>query len=188
LLALLDTHSPYEQRKIPDPDDALLISILVDSHARMEGNHVNVKANDVAAHEQNEQMAFVFRQLKRAGIFDADIPDEMGADYLENALTGYKTRSHSARNYYPTIFPGRITLFKSEELEPGTRDLAARFGLDLSDETYGWSKLSNEPVVVHAVPGVHERLCHQPNVRVLATRLAESITAACGSEAGVPSR
>jgi amino acid adenylation domain-containing protein/non-ribosomal peptide synthase protein (TIGR01720 family) len=180
LLALLDTHSPYEQRKIPDPDDPLLVSILVQSHARMDGDHVNLQAGDIAVHEQHEQMAFVFRQLKRAGIFDADIPDEMGADYLENALNGYKARSRAARNYYPTPFPGRIVLFKSEEMEPGTRDLATRFGLDLDDETCGWRKLSSEQVVVHIVPGVHERLCHQPNVRVLAARLAESITAGCG--------
>jgi thioesterase domain-containing protein len=180
-LGLLDTRTPHEQGKIPDPDDAEMISILIRSQGRQGERDFDVPAAEIARHAPGEQFAFVFRQLKRTGMLDADIPDEMGATYLQNMLKGYKTRAHAARAYRPGIFPGRITLFRCQEIEPDARRVAERFGVDLRDQTYGWRSHAGQGVTVHDIPGSHERLCHMPAVRVLAARLGEALREATAS-------
>jgi len=72
------------------------------------------------------------------------------------------THFRALLDYVPQRYPGRVTLFRARTqplFHPGD-------GPDL-----GWGALCAGGVRVEVIPGNHETILHQPNVRVLAERL-----------------
>ena len=116
-------------------------------------------------------MRLVFNEVKRAGILPADISDEIGIPYVEDYLTGYKTRQRAVFNYRPQIYPGKITLLRCAEEDPELVAAIRKFGGGTHDPAFGWGSLSEQQVEVHPVPGFHERVLEEPYVETLAHRL-----------------
>ncbi len=86
-------------------------------------------------------------------------------------LDVYRANARAAREYMhpeglPERYPGRVTLFRAAE-GGGSR------GDDL-----GWSRVSDEPVDVHVVPGGHLTFLAEPAVRDLARELRSCLEAA----------
>jgi thioesterase domain-containing protein len=75
------------------------------------------------------------------------------------------------QHYQPEPYPGRLTLFRAAEIAP----IYQYAGPEL-----GWTGLSHDPVDVRQVPGGHDNLVLEPNVRILASALR-----ACLEEAKV---
>jgi thioesterase domain-containing protein/acyl carrier protein len=65
------------------------------------------------------------------------------------------------RDYAPKVYPGRVTLFRAR-----VRPLFRLHGRDL-----GWGALAGGGLEVVAVPGNHDTMLKEPNVRVLAEAL-----------------
>ena len=74
------------------------------------------------------------------------------------ALTAYKLHP----------YPGRITLFRSQDTGDGYEYPA----------DYGWTQFAKGGIQIHEVPGEHQTIFAQPNVRTLAARLDVCIRAA----------
>lgn len=67
-----------------------------------------------------------------------------------------------------------ITLFRAEE----AKEIVVQEYQGVSDyhlPDWGWQAYSNQPVKVMTVPGNHGRMLYEPNVKILATQLRESI-------------
>ena len=75
-------------------------------------------------------------------------------------------RALSAYKLHP--YPGRITLFRSQD--PGD-------GYEYPAD-YGWTQFAKGGIQIHEVPGDHQTIFAQPNVRTLAARLDTCIRAA----------
>jgi thioesterase domain-containing protein/acyl carrier protein len=73
-----------------------------------------------------------------------------------------------ALRFRPTVYPGRITLFKAAEQR-------AEFG---PDPQLGWGVVARGGVEVYEVPGDHMTILDQPRVAVLAKRLRSCLDAA----------
>src|SRR6185295_15748114 len=63
--------------------------------------------------------------------------------------------------YYPKPYSGRITLFRSR-----AHQLMSSY-----DPQYGWGEFAQGGVTVKVVPGAHERIVQEPNVKELAAQL-----------------
>jgi len=77
----------------------------------------------------------------------------------------------AATSYTAQPYPGRVTLLR-------TPPPAASVG---HDYLLGWGGLALEGVEVHDVPGDHEDMMKEPNVRVLAEKLSQCIQRAANS-------
>jgi amino acid adenylation domain-containing protein len=105
-------------------------------------------------------------RFKRAGDDHEGTPEEIARrnewlDLLEfvyhrnmTALAGYRSR------YYPE----KIVLFNAAEQDPAL----------VRDAKYGWPGLARE-IQIHVVPGDHDSILMEPNVRVLADQLSRCI-------------
>jgi thioesterase domain-containing protein len=69
-------------------------------------------------------------------------------------------------------YPGRVTLFRAKDPNDGYE-----FAVD-----NGWSALAKGGVEIHNIPGEHEEIFAQPNVRELAKKLDACIRAALAEE------
>jgi amino acid adenylation domain-containing protein len=78
------------------------------------------------------------------------------------ALAAYKLRG----------YPGRITLFRTENSDSGTAD-------------HGWAEFARGGIEIHEVPGEHETIFSRPNVCVLAQKLDACIRAALAENLSV---
>lgn len=77
-------------------------------------------------------------------------------DYVRYAEAHWK----ALMNYKPRAYPGKITLFRARK-QP----------LLCVDPTLGWSSLAGQGVAVNVIPGTHEVMLEEPNVRILAAAL-----------------
>jgi amino acid adenylation domain-containing protein len=59
--------------------------------------------------------------------------------------------------YIPKQYPGKITLFKAEELDIGAED----------NSESEWKFLANAGLDIVSVPGVHAQMMEEPNIRIL---------------------
>jgi thioesterase domain-containing protein len=82
----------------------------------------------------------------------------------------FKGNLRAMWGYRPQPYPGKITLFASQE-QPTSIDIAR-------DPCLGWGAWAEEGVEVHRVPGRHLDVIREPNVRILAAGLSECLARA----------
>jgi thioesterase domain-containing protein len=63
--------------------------------------------------------------------------------------------------YRPTVYPGRITIFRS----------VTRTAFDVDDELLGWGGLAAGGIEVQDVAGTHLNMLSEPNAGMLAEKL-----------------
>ncbi|MGA2672928.1 MAG: condensation domain-containing protein [Terracidiphilus sp.] len=81
----------------------------------------------------------------------------------------------AAMNYRPQPWPGPITLFRAS-VQPDPR-----LPLDL-----GWTKLAEGGVEVYELPGDHDLVFREPNIRVLAAQLRARLERSDAAEVSMP--
>jgi thioesterase domain-containing protein/acyl carrier protein len=178
LLALLDSPSPRYLHKLPpyEDDDAFMFALRGKTAAFERGRTIDMTRAEFDGLDYEAQLRHFHRRMTEEDLF----PPEHDIEFLRNFMQGYKTRQKAVRFYHPDPYPGRISLFRAKETDPWMVELFARAGVDLTDQTVGWSELSTEPVDIYEVPGNHDRMCYEPHVRVLARRMREAMDKARG--------
>ncbi|HWB61497.1 MAG TPA: hypothetical protein VG733_18590, partial [Chthoniobacteraceae bacterium] len=68
-------------------------------------------------------------------------------------------------NYQPSLYEGKLTLVRAENPNDGFE----------FDSELGWGGLAVDGIEIHDVPGEHETIFHEPNVRVLAATMKACI-------------
>jgi amino acid adenylation domain-containing protein len=93
---------------------------------------------------------------------------------VERAIRRVETAHLMAiRHYVPEVYPGRLALFRH------ARPSARRHG----DPTSGWGALATGGIDVHEIPGNRPTVVDEPDVRILAERLAVCLEAAGAARA-----
>jgi len=95
--------------------------------------------------------AALYRTLRRP------LPPRLREPYLEEVVFGRIYR-RAARAYRPSVYPGRILIFASEERAPAFEA--------------GWAQIAEGGVEVHRIPGRHLDLMGEPAMRTVAAQLA----------------
>jgi thioesterase domain-containing protein len=91
-------------------------------------------------------------------------------------LQMYETFHRAQALYQPTVYPGRIVLFRAT-------DIAAAFA-HVGPEL-GWTGLAEQGIEVYEAPGNHDTLVVEPNVQVLVGHLKASLEEAHARAAGM---
>jgi thioesterase domain-containing protein/acyl carrier protein len=169
LLALLDTPSPaFITKRV---DDTTLLAGRVRELAIQTGLDIRVTSEDLQQFSPEGQMDYVLDLVKRNGL----VPREIETSWVRRFLEGLKARERAVLSYKPQSCLGRITLFRASQLDPETIRALQIQGVDFEDPTLGWGALSEEAVDVSYIPGFHETIVFEPNVRVLAEQLKKCI-------------
>ena len=77
------------------------------------------------------------------------------------------SHQHALSNYKLQPYPGEITLFRAEDPDDGCEHPADN----------GWTKFAGGGLQIHKIPGQHQQIFAQPNVCVLAEKLAACLHA-----------
>jgi thioesterase domain-containing protein/acyl carrier protein len=81
----------------------------------------------------------------------------------------------SSGNYIPSVYSGKIHLFRTNE----------KLWEVQRDNTFGWSHLAKGGVKIHQIPGHHLNVLRNPNVQVLAQKLTACLNHFHSQEKGI---
>ena len=151
LLALFDTRTwNAEKESEPIHDESLLASFAL--HLGLSPEQLQDAADALLQIQTDDYLSFLLDHLKAARI----IPDDMSLTRLRQQFEVFNANVSAARSYRPKNLPASTVLFRAAERSPG------------ADPTLGWEKLE-----VYDTPGSHMTIMQEPNVSILAERLAE---------------
>jgi len=85
------------------------------------------------------------------------LPPRLRAPYLQEVVFGRVYR-RAARAYLPSVYPGRILIFASEQRTPAFES--------------SWAQIAEGGVEVHRIPGRHLELMGEAAIRAVAEQLA----------------
>ena len=156
LLAILDQGPEVPIKEDPSDDAELLFNIF--------SNYFPVDVEYLRTLDNDEQFRFILKRAQRAGI----VPPFVRRKNFRHYITINKVQMHAWRMYVAKSYPGRISLFRSEEL-------ASRSG---GQPDLGWGRLAQGGVDVIDVPGNHMSMMEAPHVRYLAEKMDTLIQSA----------
>jgi thioesterase domain-containing protein/acyl carrier protein len=137
--------------------------------------------NDFFHQEPADRQSFVRRKFRVLGKkmkrwFWRDDPDAAAIDldeiidaaqFPELELRLWEIHLRAIRDYVPGHYAGQVTLFRTR-----TQPFFCSF-----DPLYGWSELAAGGVEAIAIPGSHEKIFVEPQVRTLAAKLSACLSA-----------
>jgi len=172
-LALLDSRAVAAEKKPAEcaGDAALLVAFVRDLGGTF-ARDLQPLCDHLQQLPPEKQLAYALAQARRLAL----VPPDAGPDYIAHLLAVFRANLQAVAAYSPRLYPGRITLFRTDHDTPDTpsRDASVMRRRDASvmrpcsDPTLGWSAFSHQPVEVYLVPGDHYTLLSPPNVQTLA--------------------
>ncbi len=173
LLVIMDTPAPDIVGKIANLDDTTLLLIIARDLGHQRGLDLPVTFDSLSGLPPEEKFNYVLNELGKANI----LTDEVSQTWLRRHIDGYRARMSAVQNYSPGIYSGRITLFRATDLDDEVQErFDETMRTQLRDPTFGWDKLSTQPVEIHDIPGNHSVIVLEPHVQVLAERLSACIS------------
>jgi thioesterase domain-containing protein len=172
LLAILDTLAPCLDSEAFDHGTDRFLLAAARSTAESNGQTLSLALEEFKQLDLEARLEFVLDQLRVAQPPGGNTKLEQS----RRALKLYQYHGRAIQNYQPRVYPGRITLFRSSEVD--TNSVAYQYEKNhpsFNDPVLGWSSLSQEPIDVYHVPGSHTKIVVEPHVRVLAQHLRACI-------------
>jgi amino acid adenylation domain-containing protein len=155
LLALIDTLPP-EAALAANEDE--LVAWFAQDLARLLGYDVGISPEELRALPQREKLAHVVDLGHAAGL----LPNDFGLAQIEPLFATFAANLQAGRAYAPQPYPGRLTLWISEQT-----------AADHAEELAAWNRLAQGGLATSTLPGDHYTLLRRPNVE----KLAQDLTA-----------
>lgn len=171
LLALLDGTSPLVLQQAGERGDVLPLAGMARDMARVAGVELALSNQQLAELSREQAFERILAALRNAGLIQPD----MGRAWLESLLQGLRTRAGAITRYRPRVYPDRLVLFRTTEVEDESARAWLEAGVDVREATRGWDVLSTQPVDVRRIPGYHATLLTEPAVGLLAQGLRTAI-------------
>ncbi|HLG59861.1 MAG TPA: thioesterase domain-containing protein, partial [Vicinamibacterales bacterium] len=176
-VGLIDTLATVVGAQSLDVAGAALVVGVAGDFAEQMGWPFAVQTSELDGMTFDEQMRYVTDALHagRGG----DTSETVA--WLRQGCEIMRARSISRQGYVPNPYTGTLTLFRASDVRDDLNErFVSRMAAWTAEEqrTVGWSELTPVPVEVHWVPGTHGTVGSEPNVRVLAQRMRESLVAA----------
>ncbi|HKP74027.1 MAG TPA: amino acid adenylation domain-containing protein [Longimicrobiaceae bacterium] len=172
-VGLVDTMSPVVAQAWPWTGDAELVAGLAMDVATRAGRPFHLRPDDLVGLDVDEMLRRAVAALRAQGA----APASLDVPALRETLEVMRARIRSVSGHAPGPFSGRLTLFRAGTVSPFYETFFAAYDEEVR-RTLGWCDLSPHPVEVHTVPGEHETLGAEPNVRILADRMRQALAAA----------
>ena len=176
-LLLIDTRSPVTIERLVTLDaEVLKAFILLENAKDMAGltaDELPFTAEDLAVLPFDEQVDRILAEIDLEPILGEGIDRENIRRYLEVRVARHRAQSV----YQPGVYPGRIVLFRAQDVYTDTSlsEAAEIFQEVARSPTYGWDVLCDCPIEVVDVPGNHETLVHEPHVQELARAMTQAL-------------
>ena len=148
MLAILD-QGPILPGDIPDDQTTFLTDMFM---GRLKFNTKKLRKLDY-----NEQLKIVLSRAQKVGLLQKDLSVEQFRNYVHIL----KVQMDAWRNYKAKPYDGKILLLKSADYKPRKNE----------PEDLGWGEFVRGGVEIKVVPGNHNTMLWQPNVKVLADHL-----------------
>jgi amino acid adenylation domain-containing protein len=165
LLAIMDSEAPglqdeWQTDESVDEDDPVTLVRQLEIFANRK-EPLPIDEEYLRQLGRDEQLLYIMDVAKEAHV----MPQELNLMQVKRSLRNLKTRIHAGRSYAPQPYEGKVTLFRCTNVIP-------RYQAYLeADPTWGWGRISSEPVEIHHVPGSHETMVIEPDVQALAHKL-----------------
>jgi thioesterase domain-containing protein/acyl carrier protein len=159
LLALLDAAALAPEKVFREEDFLPLIGELFPS-----GDDLSIESLRAMAPEQHVE--YFIQRAAQAGIVLGNMDPSLGGHVFEV----FKSNLKAMMDYRPQPYPGKVTLLFAEE-KPQFIEVAR-------DPQLGWGMYAQGGVEVIRIPGDHIHMVQEPNVRVVAERIRQSLAAA----------
>jgi amino acid adenylation domain-containing protein len=165
LLAILDSEAPglqelWDRGETGDEDDPVMLVRQLEIFANRK-DRLPVDEEYLLQLGRDEQLLYIMDVAKEAHV----MPRELNLTQVKRSLRNVKTRIRAGRVYAPSAYEGKVTLFRCERVIPLYKSYLE------ADPTWGWGRISPEPVEIHHVPGSHESMVVEPDVQALAHKL-----------------
>ena len=134
-----------------------------------------MREEDVPELPYDETVRYVARRVASETV--AFGTEEEIAVLLHRLLRLADVMRQAWQHYQPRPYPGALVLLKASE---GRGETADCFN---PDGAYGWASLVEGPLTVADVPGTHETIVLEPNVRELARTLSHYVLSADATRA-----
>jgi non-ribosomal peptide synthase protein (TIGR01720 family) len=168
LLAILDTIAPSLDREQNERDhdpDALRVARATQAAEAM-GKKLPLTLDEFRELDPEAQLEMVLDQLRATQLFGSD-PRRLQQARRTLKINQYHGRA--IRNYRPRVYPDRITLFRSTEVDSDSEYYHhVKDHPNMGDPSMGWGSFSTEPIEVFRIPGHHAQIVVEPHVRILA--------------------
>ncbi|MDJ0797465.1 MAG: SDR family oxidoreductase [Calothrix sp. MO_167.B12] len=141
-------------------DNSKLVNDLSSFYQGSLGEALKVSPEKFKSIGEDHQLDYLLERLSIAGL-------NLSQGELKRIFQVYKANIQADVDYVPQEnYPTAITFFRAMETEV----FAATLGETkiLEDPTWGWGKISAQPVTIHKIPGNHFTMMREPHVRVLA--------------------
>jgi amino acid adenylation domain-containing protein len=166
-VAVLDQLAPAAHPGAAEGEDDLSRMV---SFARkvseLVGQDIGLDRNRLESQDPEGRAAAFLAGFKRHGLAPASASVDAFRRYLDLMLA----HNRATTDYRPTVYGGRVVVFRADQSLSFDAGLAPERSSDL-----GWGRWSANGAEVVAVPGNHVTMMREPNVGSLATRLAESV-------------
>jgi len=158
LLALFDTQAPNAEAESEVIDDMSLLGRYA-LNLGLSPQQLQDATNAFSQDQTGDPLVFLLEYAKAASI----LPHDMSLARLRQQFRVFNINVRAAESYQPADVPASIVLFRASE---GPADV---------DPALGWRRLGLENLEVHDAPGNHLTMMREPNVSVLAERLASKV-------------
>jgi thioesterase domain-containing protein len=164
LLALLDARMGSES--IPDADEGTVLYTAAQELAARSHKLMPVNYDDLKRIDPKNRRAYLVENLKDLTM----VPAEAAFDLADRIIRWFRVREKMWREYHPGPLSGTVVMFRSTTKAETEHD-----NVETPDDGLGplrgWDRIAQSPVELEWVPGTHNTLLEEPNVRVLAAKL-----------------
>lgn len=170
-LGLIDGGAPHYINRAGRTDLETFAGVARDL-ARQRNVDLGLTHEQVASLEQTNGAAVILQRLKDANVIEAAGADEA---WLQKFLRGLSHLMRAIREYEPAPYPGPVTFFRSQKLEPESARSWAAAGVDVTSPDKGWQELCEQALDIRFVPAYHSTLLKEPAVQLLARELRDAL-------------
>jgi thioesterase domain-containing protein len=177
LVALLDTHAQVRPRMQGQPmHAALAIDLLMYASviASGQGRGFEAPVSGLENVDAQSQIAYIFQKLREYEL----VPASLSLAAFRAALMTFRRNVDALEKYQPRTYEGRVLLLRASEVSEVMKRTA---GAIYDDPACGWQAYCTQPLLVESVPGDHESMNLEPNVRVVGAVLQRYIDETLGA-------
>jgi thioesterase domain-containing protein/acyl carrier protein len=155
LLALIDSYLPDGTEPSDEDDLSLLLGFA--QEMGLSAKHLKLSSKDVWKLGGDDLLTFVLERAREAGV----VPGDITVAAARRLFDVYRHNVRALSCYRAESCGVRAVLFGSVE----------EASIPLAERANRWMKVASGGVQVETVPGTHNTLVREPNVRTLAHRL-----------------
>ncbi len=161
LLFLADAPIPGQPTPFSLEDDTDILMFIARNLLKLDTE--SFSADGFRKLGPDEQISHLLEQAKTLG----HLPPDFNASQFQQFVSVFKANEKAMKHYAPRPYPGRLTFFRPREQWKKETPYHPEFF---------WTDFAERGIEISTVPGNHITMNYQPNVRVMAERLMESIS------------